>query len=66
MQLTQLHHYAQIIKLFCVEKKGVLTVGNFILDYQILILSRGIYNRKKGCMVVYIYRAFQHVFLVIA
>ena len=31
MQLTQLHHYAQIIKLFCVEKKGVLTVGNFRL-----------------------------------
>ena len=31
MQLTQLHHYAQIITLFCVEKKGVLTVRSFRL-----------------------------------
>lgn len=31
MQLTQLHHYAHIIKLFCVKKKEVLTVANFRL-----------------------------------
>jgi len=43
MQLTQLHHYAQIIKLFCVEKKGVLTVVNVRLpDFNFRIGKKGV------------------------